>query len=120
VADAADRTDRGGMTIKGRLLALVLIAALPVFLLALWNQVDRRQQRAQEATEQVLQAARLIAAEQHQFFEAARTVLATYLQAPVVQAGDRDACGAYLARLLAQFQAYTGYGVAPPAGTLVC
>ena len=120
MAEARDSSVRDGPTIKGRLLLLVLVAALPVFLLMVWNELARGRELRAEAEAQALRTARLIAAEQEQFFETARTVLATYLAAPSVQEGDGAACSAYLARLLEPFPRYTGFGVARPDGTIFC
>lgn len=112
--------NQGVVTIKGRLLALVLIAAFPVILLDLWNELERRAYLQAEAAAQALRAARLIAAEQDQYFETARTVLTAYLAMPQVRNGDWEACNAYLARLIAAFPHYTGFGVATPDGIITC
>jgi two-component sensor histidine kinase len=109
-----------GLSIRSRLLALVLVAALPVALLDIWSEIDLRQQRSEEVEQQVAQTARLIAAEQDQYLETARTVLATFLDSPSVLAGQGASCNDYLAKLHQRFPDFTGFGVASPDGTLVC
>ena len=108
------------MGIKLRLLALVLVAAVPVLMVEVWSQDATRRQRLDEVSQAVLAAARLVASEQDQYFESARSIIATYLQSSTVLTQDNDGCSAYLARLLMIFPAYTGFGVAMADGTIVC
>jgi two-component sensor histidine kinase len=106
--------------IKLRLLALVLVAALPVLMVEVWSQDATRRQRMNEVSQAVLAAARLVASEQDQYFESARNIIATYLQSSTVLTQDDAGCSAYLSRLLQIFPAYTGFGVAMADGIIVC
>lgn len=108
------------MGIRLRLLALVLVAALPLFLIELWNQVGDRDRRLQELGAEVLAAARLSAAEQARHVETARSILETVLRSPGVARRDAETCGAFLADIGERFPAYTGFGVASPNGTIFC
>ena len=108
------------MGIKLRLLALVLLAAFPVLLVEVWSELEHREQRRDELGQAVLSAARLVASEQDQYVESARNIIATYLQSPIVREGDSAGCSTYLARLVEEFPAYTGFGVASADGTIVC
>lgn len=108
------------MGIKLRLLALVLVAALPVLMVEVWSEHATRQQRMNELSQAVLSAARLVASEQDQYFESARNIIATYLQSSTVLSHDNEGCSAYLARLLTIFPAYTGFAVAMADGTIMC
>ncbi len=108
------------MSVKLRLLLLVLVAALPVFLLTAWYEVvDRRQWRS-AAEQQLLRSVRLLAAQQDQFFQRADSTLTAMLVAVSDSWSDTAACNAYLIRLAERNPAYTGFGVATPDGTIVC
>jgi two-component sensor histidine kinase len=108
------------MGIRLRLLALVLLAALPLFLIELWIQIGDRDRRLQELGAEVLAAARLSAAEQARHIETARSILVTALRSPGVARRDAEICAAFLAELGERFPAYTGFGVASPNGTILC
>jgi two-component sensor histidine kinase len=110
----------GRGTIGFRLALLILIAALPVLVLEIYRSLEWGRQRVAEIGLEVERAARLIAAEQDQYFENARTVLAAYLQSPSVSQRQPTACSAYLTRLSAEFPTYTGLGAADRDGTIFC
>lgn len=108
------------MSVKLRLLLIVAMAALPAFLLTAWFEVQDRRHRTDSAEEQLLRSARLLAAQQGQFFARAEAILSTMLHALADDWQDTGACNAYLLRLAAQSDAYTGFGVATPDGVIVC
>jgi two-component sensor histidine kinase len=108
------------MSIKARLLLLIIVAALPVFLLYLWSEVANHRQRHLEAEDQLLRSARLLAAQQDQFFQRAESLLGTMLVGVSDDWRESERCNAYLARLAERNPAYTGFGVATPDGTIVC
>lgn len=109
-----------GRTIGFRLALLILIAALPVLVLEIYRSLEWGRQRVAEIGFEVERSARLIAAEQDQYFENARSVLATYLQSPSVSERQPRSCSAYLTRLSDGFAPYTGLGVATPDGVIFC
>ena len=108
------------MTIKIRLLLLILVAALPVFLLYAWSEFEGRDQRRAAAEDQLLRSTRLLAAQQVQFFQRAESVLSAVLTAVSDNWQDTELCNAYLIRLAGRNPAFTGLGVATPDGTIVC
>ena len=108
------------MSIKSRLLLLILVAALPVFLLYAWSEVQDRQQRREAAEDQLLRSVRLLAAQQSQFFQRAESVLSAMLVAISDDWEQTERCNAYLIRLAAHNPGFTGLGIATPDGTIVC
>ena len=63
------------MKLSVRLLLLVLITALPILAIQVYELLDEREQRKAAIAEQALDLARLAAAQQDQFIESARNLL---------------------------------------------
>lgn len=110
----------GAASLGTRLALLTLIAAVPVLAFEIKSQLESHHRRMDAAGRDVARAARLIAAEQDQFFDNARSILATLLRATTVQERRTAACSTYLTRLLPEFPAYTGIGIAGPDGVIFC
>ena len=68
------------MKLGVRLLILLLIAALPVLALQVYGLLQDREQRKAEIADQARDLARLVAAQQDQFIEGARYLLAAAAQ----------------------------------------
>jgi PAS domain S-box-containing protein len=108
------------MKLSVRLLILVLIAALPVLALQVQGLLQDREQRKAAIAEQALDLARLAAAQQDQFIESARYLLAAAAQLPEVQSRDTPGCDRQMAELLVQFPTVTSIAVAAPDGAQFC
>ncbi|HET8728527.1 MAG TPA: cache domain-containing protein, partial [Alphaproteobacteria bacterium] len=108
------------MSIRGRLLLLVLIAAVPVFLLDVWSEVAERQQLRARLRGEALQLAGHAAAEQDLRFENARYLLATLAESDLISGEDSDNCSAFLEGLADKFPIYVDIGAAYPNGTIIC
>ena len=108
------------MKLSVRLLILVLIAALPVLALQVQGLVQDREQLKVAIAQQALDLARLAAAQQDQFIEAARHLLAAAAQLPEVQNRDAPACDKQMAELLVQFPTITSIGATAPDGVPFC
>jgi type II secretory pathway pseudopilin PulG len=98
------------MKLSLRLLILVLLAAVPVLAIQVQDLLQDREQRKAAIAQQALDLARLAAAQQDQFIESARYLLAAAAQFPEVQDLDRDGCSARMRELLA-----TPHGLAAAA-----
>ena len=103
-----------------RLLILVLIAALPVLAFQVHGLVKDREQRKAAIAEQALDLARLAAAQQDQFIEAARYLLAAAAQLPEVQSRNAEECNKRMVELLVQSPTITGIGAVAPDGVQFC
>ena len=108
------------MRLGVRLLALLVIAALPIFALQVYGLLEGREERKAEIARQALNLARLAAAQQDQVIEGARHLLAAAAQFPEVQSLDAKGCGERIADLLKHFPTVTGMGAVAPDGVRFC
>jgi PAS domain S-box-containing protein len=108
------------MKLSVRLLILVLLAALPVLAIQVHELLQSREQRKAAIAEQAVDLARLAAAQQDQFIESARYLLAAAAQMPEVQGRDGPGCSARMAELRRQFPTAAGIGAVGPDGTQFC
>jgi PAS domain S-box-containing protein len=108
------------MKLSVRLLILVLLAALPVLAIQVHELFQSREQRKAAIAEQAVDLARLAAAQQDQFIESARYLLAAAAQMPEVQGRDGPGCSARMAELRRQFPTAAGIGAVGPDGTQFC
>jgi hypothetical protein len=108
------------MKLSLRLLILVLLAAVPVLAIQVQDLLQDREQRKAAIAQQALDLARLAAAQQDQFIESARYLLAAAAQFPEVQDLDRDGCSARMRELLEQFPTITGMSAIGLDGIQFC
>jgi PAS domain S-box-containing protein len=108
------------MKLSVRLFLLVVIAALPIFAMQVHGLLQDRAQRKVAIAEQAITLARLAAAQQDQFIEGARYLLAAAAQLPDVHNHDPAGCSARLGEILELFPMISGLGAADPAGNLFC
>jgi PAS domain S-box-containing protein len=108
------------MKLSVRLLILVLLAALPVLAIQVNELLQSREQRKAAIAEQALDLARLAAAQQDQFIESARYLLAAAAQMPEVQRRDASGCSTRMAELRKQFPTVSGIGAVAPDGVQFC
>jgi PAS domain S-box-containing protein len=108
------------MKLSLRLLILVLLAAVPVLAIQVHDLLRGREQRKAAIAEQALDLARLAAAQQDQFIESARYLLAAAAQFPEVQNLDQDGCSGRMRELLDQFPTVTGISAAGLDGIQFC
>lgn len=103
-----------------RLLLLVLLAAVPVFAVEAYYELQLREQRRAEIGQQVQQMADLVAGQLDRMIEGAQTVLVTLGQLPSIRERDAATCNDSLIRLAARFPNLDTIGVAEPDGVVVC
>jgi PAS domain S-box-containing protein len=108
------------MKLSLRLLFLVLIAALPVLAIQVHDLLEQREQRKAQIADQALQLARLTAAQQDEFVEAARFVLSAAALLPEVQTRDAAGCSARMAEIIEQFPRIARIGAVDPEGVQFC
>ena len=108
------------MKLSVRLLILLVIAALPIFSLQVHGLLEGREERKAKIAQQALDLARLAAAQQDQFIEGARHLLAAAAQFPEVQSLDAAGCGGRIADLLKHFPTVTDMGAVAPDGVRFC
>lgn len=103
-----------------RLLLLVLLAAVPVFAVEAFYELEGREQRRTEAGLEVQRMADLVAGQLDRMIEGAETVLVTIGHFPSVRERDPETCNDTLIRLAARFPNLDTVGVAGPDGAVVC
>ncbi len=105
--------------LRGRLLALVVLAVLPAFALTIYTGWDdRRQQRAAVAGETV-SLARIVASDQERLLDSTRQILADLAQIPEVRVGDTRRCNTFFSLLMKQYPGYASFLVLDPAGNVL-
>ena len=107
-------------SLRARLVALIVLAALPTLGLALYTHAAQRRQAAQEGREAALRFAGGLVRAHEQRLGEARRLLATLAAQPETRAGDSAACGGRYAALLREFPDMTTLGVAGAGGEVTC
>ncbi len=108
------------MKLAARLLLIIVLAALPVLALQVYEHSQEREARKTQIADQAFQMARQAAAEQDQFIEGARYLLAAASQLREVQERDGPACSARMTELRRQVPNVAGLGVVDPDGVRFC
>lgn len=107
--------------LRVRILAPVVMVALPALALLIYMNIDRRQREADAVTQNALRLARLAAANQERLLEGTRRFLVAMSQSHDVRIGTPQECHDYLKRLLEQYgKGYTNLGVTDGAGVVRC
>ncbi|HEY7601318.1 MAG TPA: diguanylate cyclase [Methylomirabilota bacterium] len=107
-------------SVRDRLVALVLVAALPTVGLAVYGYLTQRQEAARAGREEALKVARGLARAHEQRLGETRRLLVTLSALPEIRPTDRPACAARFAALLREFPDLTNLGVAAADGAVVC
>ena len=108
------------LSLRVRLVLLVVIAVLPAFAIILWTSLDERSNERARAEEVALRLTRVIATQQRTIIEGAEQMFVGLAAAPQVQGGDAAACSTYLAGVNAVEKQYIGISLAVPNGDIVC
>jgi diguanylate cyclase (GGDEF)-like protein len=108
-------------SLRDRLVALILVAALPTLGLAVYGYVIQRREAAREGREAALRVARSLARAHEQRLGETGRLLVTVSALPETRvAPDAPACAARFAALLREFPDLTALGVAAADGAVVC
>lgn len=105
-------------SLRGRLIALVLLALLPAFCVILFTDQRHRASIAAQVQKSALGSARVIATEQRRIFENAHQQLITLARLPQIREQNSVACEKILAGLLEPL--YVDLGVFDTKGNLLC
>ncbi len=109
-------------SLRVRLVALVLIATVPAFVLILWAGLDQRREERVNAQENVRSLAQIMAEQQGQVVEGGRGFLGLLVGLVGVSGRpiDPEPCNQALASLLKQNPRYADIGIADAHGMIVC
>ena len=106
------------LSLRFRLIALILLAVIPAFGVILYSAAKHRDLTTQQVQRNALGAARAIAAEQERFFENAHQLLIMLSRVPQVREHNKNSCDKFLAGLLEPL--YADLGIADVKGNLLC
>jgi diguanylate cyclase (GGDEF)-like protein len=108
------------MSLRGRVLLLVLTAALLPLLALAWLFAELRSAKIEEAREQVVTRATGIAEDLESKISGTAQLLFGLGRVPVLDMPERDACSRFLADVLKEHPQYTGILTILPNGQLFC
>jgi diguanylate cyclase (GGDEF)-like protein len=107
-------------SLRQRLVALLLLAALPAFVLVVYTHVEQRRQAAQGARADALRLARIAARAHEQRVGEAHRLLLTLATLPETRPPTSASCGARLAAVLRELTDIANLGVAAADGEVTC
>jgi diguanylate cyclase (GGDEF)-like protein len=106
---------------RGRILVLVILAALPALLLTVYSAIERRGSEERQARAELKRLVRLAAMQQLQVVEGARQMMVASSPILLTLLEDRRRCTQYFASLLAQNrETYHSMGLFTESGDLFC
>jgi len=108
------------LSLRVRLILLVLLALIPALAIMLYTAAETRQRETERVENEALTLVRLLSANQESIIEGARQLLIAVTQIRDVQSGDPAACSARLVELLKVYPDYNGFGVARPDDEVFC
>lgn len=108
------------ITLRIRLVMLVLVAIVPLFGLSIIKAVYNANEAVERATTDLQFATSLAASSQQRLGETARQVLTAIIHAPELRKDGRARCDRYLGELVREFPLYANLGVVNAEGYSVC
>jgi PAS domain S-box-containing protein len=103
-----------------KLLLLVLVAAVPVLAVQVFDQLREREEQREAIAADALRSADLLAQRLSQIVEAARALATATGHLPEVRQLDGQACSVRVRALREHFPAFVGIGVMTPDGDSFC
>ena len=108
------------LSLRVRLMLLVLLALVPMLALVLAAGCEARQVEGRRAQEQVLHLVRLVARDQERSITETRQLLVTLAHLPALQTRDTAACNRLMVNAQKQYLRYANLGALTPAGEVFC
>jgi len=121
--NAADDSSAGrlpGSSLRARLFVLLALVLLPWLGLVLYTQADERKAAIAGVNRDALRLISIATSNQAAQIEAARQLLAAFVQLPQLRASDVATCNAFLAGMLTAYPLYLNFAVAKPDGNTRC
>ena len=111
---------QGRLSLRERLVILMVAAILPLFALSFWLALREMRSATQLTLSQLKFAASLVAANQEAAVESARQMLGAISAIPQLRAGGRSRCQAYFENLRGRYPVYRNIGLLDLDGRVVC
>ena len=108
------------ISLRLRLLVLVMLVLLPWLALVLYTQAEERRGAIAHVNSDEMRLIGIVTSNQAAQIEAARQLLTAIAHLPQLQGEDSAACRELLAEMLAASPMYVNLGVAQPDGNLSC
>ena len=105
--------------LRGRLLALIVLATLPAFALTFFTGWRDRQRQRADVAAGTIRLARQIAADQERIIDGTRQILSDLAQVPEVREGDASRSRTFFAILMKQYRGYASFAVVAPSGDVL-
>jgi signal transduction histidine kinase/CheY-like chemotaxis protein/HAMP domain-containing protein len=106
--------------VRGRLLALVVLALLPALGLTVYRAVEDRRDATEQAQADALAVAENASRTQAQLIDEAHQLLFGFAQLPAVRDADAGSCPPLFAGIVRRFDVYANLGVIDRNGDLTC
>ena len=107
-------------SLRVRLVILILIAVAPVLAVMLYSAAEQERLDAALVQQDLSRLAVLHVREERQLLDGTRQVLKAVAQFVLMHREDRNACTAFFANLLKDFDRYTDFGEVTLDGRLIC
>lgn len=107
-------------SVRSTLVLLILLAIIPALGLTLGAGVQARQLALDDAREDALRLARLVASREERVIEGTRHLLVALSLVPEIRGASGDMCSAILFAVLPSYPEYVNLGAARPDGTVFC
>ena len=108
------------MTLRARLLLLILLAAVPTIAIEAYSEAELRSTRQEEIRQEALRLMRLVTAEQERIDESTRQLLVGFSEGEEVHSADWAQCSETAKQVLARVEGYVNIGIATADGDLLC
>jgi PAS domain S-box-containing protein len=105
--------------LRGRLILLVVLAALPAFALSYYTSRKDRQVQVADVLENTVRLARVVANDQERIIEGTRQILADLSAIPEIRAGDPVRARLLFGLLMKQWHGYASFVLLDPDGQVV-
>jgi PAS domain S-box-containing protein len=110
----------GTLSLRERLVVLMMAAVLPMFAFSLWVALRETRSATEQAQSQLTFAASLLAANQDRAVDAAEQLLGAIAAMPELRSGDKSRCQAYFVGLRDHYPMYSNIGLIAADGNVVC
>jgi serine phosphatase RsbU (regulator of sigma subunit) len=114
------RKARRFVSLRARLLAIVLLILVPWLVLVVLTQAEERKVAIANVGDDAMALVHIVTSNQAAQVEAARQLLMAFARLPQLRNKDRVACSALMAEMLKAYPLYLNIGLVDPDGDIVC
>ena len=108
------------VSLRARLLAIVLLVLIPWLVLVIFTQADERRVAIANVGDDSMALVHIVTSNQAAQVEAARQLLLAFARLPQLRTKDHAACSALMAEMLKAYPLYLNIGLVDPGGDIVC